>query len=243
MRMSAEYEYIEDSVIYGVIAVLVAIAFIFIGVCILVFCLSRSKTKKYLEQPDQENYRKASSFYAASIVFTVFITLFTLGGIAGFFTCLIEIWSEQDAGRLVWDIVEIVEFLLSATAFTLGITALVSFGKARNLYLSLQPPRVPVYGGQYPGQYPTQGYPQPYSPQQQYPQQGYQQPSNTPQQYSQPANTQQQYSQPESTRQYPQPSYQQSTYAPPAPAEKMCPHCGVVNEGKNQFCVFCGKPI
>lgn len=206
-----DYDYLERSMIYGVVAVLVAMAFIFIIVCMVIFCLSRSNTKKFLRESTQENYRKANSFYTASILFTVFMTLFTLGGIAGFFNCVIEVWREQDSSRVVWDIVEIVEFLSAVTAFALGISALTAFGKARSLHSQLYPPAVRYYGSTQQYSQPTntqQGYPQPYNPQRPYPQ---------------PLNT------------------QQNVYSPPA--EKMCPSCGVVNDGKNKFCIFCGKQL
>lgn len=186
----------EKSIEYGIVAVLVAIAFIFIGICMLVFCLSRSATKKFLRETTENNYRSANSLFIASIMFTVFIGLFTFGGIAGFFTCLVEIWQEQDAAYVIWDIVEIVEFLFAATAFTLGICAITAFGKARSLHFRL-------YGVQ------------------------------TYQQYYPPVYQQ-------NTQQYPG----QSSYpAGQPPAEKMCPGCGVVNDGKNQFCVFCGRAL
>ena len=226
-----DYDYLERSMIYGVVAVLVTMAFIFIIICMVVFCLSRSKTKKFLKESTQENYRKANSLYTAAILFTVFMTLFTLGGIAGFFNCVIEVWREQDTSRVVWDIVEIVEFLSAVTAFALGISALTAFGKARSLHSQLYPPAVRYYGNtpQYPRPTNTQqGYPQPYDPQRQY-----SQPTNKQQGYPQPYDPQWQYPQPVNT--------QQNTYSPPA--EKMCPSCGVVNEGKNKFCIFCGKPL
>ena len=83
-----DYIYIEDRIILGMVIFLVALAFLFEGVCILIFSLSRSGTKKYLRQSSQENYRRAKSYYIASIVFTVLISLFTLIGIAGFFDAL-----------------------------------------------------------------------------------------------------------------------------------------------------------
>ena len=194
-----DYIYIEDRIILGMVIFLVALAFLFEGVCILIFSLSRSGTKKYLRQSSQENYRRAKSYYIASIVFTVLISLFTLIGIAGFFDALAEVWDEQDAFERTWYIVEIVEFSAAVIALVLGISALTAFGKARTLYSRLYPPIAPYYT----------------PPQQSY---GYQQ--NYPQRYTP----------------------QQNPYNAP-PAEKMCPNCGVVNDGKNSFCIFCGRPM
>lgn len=259
-----DYEAIAYTAVNGIVAFFVVLAFVFIGVCILIFCLSRSRTKRFLEQRTQESYRKANGLYIASIVFTVFITLFTLSGIAGFFTVIFDLLDDPDPDYLVWNIVEIVEFLLAATALVLGITALASFGKAKPLYAQLFPPQ-PVYynnsaaqNWQYTQnyyQYPQQGqmgqntqqggqpYPQPYNPQNnvQYGQQQYTQQYN---QQSYPRNPQQTYQQPP-TPSTPQPFTQQTVYstAPQPPAEKMCPHCGVVNDAKNQTCMFCGKPM
>ena len=184
---------------------LVVLAFLFEGVCILIFSLSRSGTKKFLRQSSQENYRKAKGYYIASIVFTVLISLFALMGIAGFFTSLAEVWDTQDSFERVWYIVEIAEFSTAIIAFVLGVSALIAFGRARTLYNRLYPPVLPYYN----------------PPQQSY---GYQQ--NYPQQQYPPQ------------QRYPQ----QNPYNAP-PAEKMCPNCGVVNEGKNSFCIFCGRPI
>ena len=195
-----EYE-LENAIMYGIVAFMVTIAFIFIAFCILIFCLSRSRTANFLNQPSRDSFRRAHSFHVAAIVFTVFTSLFVLSGISGFFTCLIEVWYETDNAQRIWDIVEIVEFLAAVTAFVLGITALTSYSKAKTLYNRMFPPQIPYYGYQQ------------YYPQQQYPRQYYQQP--TQQSYPQPA----------------------------APAEKMCPSCGVVNEGKNQYCIFCGKNL
>lgn len=211
-----EYE-LENTIMYGIVIFMVTIAFIFIGVCILIFSLSLSRTGKFLKQPSQDSFRRAHGFHVASIVFTVFIILFVLSGVEGFFTCLADVWYENDPAQRIWDIVEIVEFLAAVTAFVLGVRALTSYGKAKALYNRMFPPRVPYY--------PQQVYPQQFSPQQQYPQQGY------PQQFG----TQQQYPQQTAT--------QQTAYSTAAPAEKMCPSCGVVNDGKNQFCIFCGKAL
>ena len=234
-----DYEAIEYEIFNGVVAFMVGLAFVFIGVCILIFCLSRSRTKKFLQQRTQETYRKARGMYTASIVFTVFITLFALSGIAGFFTVIFELLDGADPDMVVWDIVEIVEFVLAVTAMVLGITALTSFGKAKAVYIQLFPPQ-PVYynnsnvqGWQYGQhtyyQYPQQGnqqYGQPYSQQPNYPQ-------NPHQAYQQPDGAGKIYTQ----------STVYGTPDPTAPREKMCPSCGVVNDGKNQFCVFCGKPL
>lgn len=288
------YEEFEYEMINGIVAFIVSLAFIFIGVCLLIFCLSRSGTKKFLKQTTQENYRKANGFYIASIVFTVFIVMFTISGIPGFFDTVFNLLEDPDPDMLVWNIVEIVEFALAVTAMVLGICALAAFGKAKTVYRQVYPPQTTYYTAngqgwqynrqtyqQYPQQgyqqptqqgYPQQnphqayqqqytGYPQPYNPQQGYPQptnsqQGYPQPVNSQQSYPQPVNSQQGYPQPVNSQQgYPQPTNtqptaaQQTTYStatatiPAAPAEKMCPHCGVVNDGKNQTCMFCGKPM
>lgn len=271
------YEEFEYEVINGIVAFIVSLAFIFIGVCLLIFCLSRSRTKKFLKQTTQENYRKANGFYIASIVFTVFIVMFTLSGIPGFFDTVFNLLEDPDPDMLVWNIVEIVEFALAVTAMVLGICALSAFGKAKTVYRQVYPPQTAYYtanqqGWQYTQQtyrqYPQQGYQQPTQqgyPQQNYPQNphqayqqytGYPQPYNPQQGYPQPTNSQQGYPQPTATQQsYPQPVNpqptvsQQATYStaaatvPAAPAEKMCPHCGVVNDGKNQTCMFCGKPM
>ena len=200
-----DYIYIEDRIILGMVIFLVVLAFLFEGVCILIFSLSRSGTKKFLRQSSQENYRRAKGYYIASIVFMVLISLFTLMGISGFFTSLAEVWDEQDSFERIWYIVEIAEFSTAVIALVLGISALTSFGRARTLYNRLYPPVIPYYN---PPQQ-SYGYPQNYPPQQYPPQ-----------------------------RSYPQ----QTSYNAP-PAEKMCPNCGVVNEGKNSFCIFCGRPI
>ena len=268
------YEEIGYRMVNVVVAFMVVIAFIFIGVCILIFCLSRFRTKKFLEQNSQESYRKANGLYIASIVFTILITMFTISGITGFITTLFDIFDGPYPDMLVWDIVEIVEFAASVTAMVLGICALVAFGKAKNIYKQLYPTQTtypnaqgyPQYQQQPYQQYPQQGYQQypqqptyqgyqqyPQQPyQQQYPQQQYQQ-QGYPQQYQQqPTPPQQVYPMPTPPQQvYPQSApTQQTTYsaadpasAPSTPAEKMCPSCGVVNDGKNQVCTFCGKPM
>ena len=259
-----DYEEIGYAAVNGVIAFLVALAFVFIGVCILIFCLSRSRTKSFLEQRTQESYRKANGLYIASIVFTIFITLFTLSGIAGFFTTIFDLLDDPDPDLLVWNIVEIVEFGLAVTALVLGITALAAFGKAKPLYAQLFPPQPVYYNNstvqgwqynqrtyyQYPqqgqmGQNPQQGgqpYLQPYIRQnnQPYPQ-PYSQQYTTQQSY--PQNPHQAY-QPTTAQSQSQTYTQQTAYSTPQPpAEKMCPHCGVVNDGKNQTCMFCNKPM
>ena len=263
----SEYEKIEGVIMYNVITVLVAISFIFIGVCILIFCLSRSRTGKFLKNPSPESYRKAKGFYAASIVFTVFVTLMTLSDIAGFFDSVIEVWDEHDPYQRVWYIVEIAEFLLVVVALVLGICALSAFGKAKTLYNQMFPPQMTYYGyQQYPPQNgyrqypPQQGYPQPINPQ------GYPQPVNQQQPYPQPVNQQQPYPQPVNQQQSPYGAMPAVSAEPSVPAEpetpeptipavdvmpdaapprteKMCPSCGVVNSGENKFCVFCGKPM
>ena len=251
-----DYAYIEDAIFTGLVIFLVAVAFIFEGVCILIFCLSRSRTGRFMKESTPENFRRAKGFYVASIVFTVFIILFTLDGIAGFFDAVINIWEEEDTYYLVWYIVEMAEFALAVTGMVLGICALAAYGKAKALYNRMYPPQTSYYNGN-PGQY-QQGYPQPTNTQQ-----GYPQPTNTQQGYPQPTNTQQPYPQPTNTP-YPQPANtQQSPYdaAPAAPVgpaepaapvmpaqapartEKMCPACGVVNDGQNKYCVFCGKSM
>ena len=240
-----DYSYYEElgfNVATGIVTFLIVLAFIFIGVCMLIFCISRSRTGKFMKESTPENYRKAKSFYTASIVFTVFIILFTLDGIAGFFTTIIDIWDENDQSMLIWNIVEIVEFAAAVTALVLGICALSAFGKAKNLYNSMLPPRTPYYnpqqGGygyqQYPPQQgypqpmnPQQGYPQPMNPQQGYPQpinqQGYPQPVNPQQPYPQPVNPQQGYHQPQ-----PQPP-QQNTYSTANSAAPVIPAAPVTN--------------
>ena len=283
--------YIEYNIFTTVLTILIAVAFIFVGVCILIFCMSRARTKKFMKETTHENFRKAKGFYTASIVFTVLIAMFSLSDIAGFLTTVVEVWYESDTYVLIWDIVEIAEFTVSVAALVMGICAISAFGKAKELYNRLYPPQVIYYNNpgqgyqQYPyqgyRQYPPQqGYPQPMNPQQGYtqpmnPQQGYPQPMNPQQGYPQPMNPQQGYPQPANPQQpYPQPvNPQQNPYsdAPPAapvgssspdeqsgsaepaapvmPAaapvrtEKMCPSCGVVNDGNNRFCVFCGKPL
>lgn len=262
-----EYVEIGYAAVNAVVVFMVVMAFIFIGVCILIFCLSRFRTKKFLEQTTQENYRKANGLYVASIVFTILITMFTLSDVAGFFTTLFDLFDEPAPYMLTWYIVEIVEFAASVTAMALGICALAAFGKAKTTYRQIFPPQTNYYNQnmqgyqQYPQQgyqqYPQQGYPQspqqgypqqypqqgyPQYPQQQYPQQGYQQPAPPQQGYSIPTNPQQVYPQPT----LPQPtaySAADSAAAPSSPAERICPSCGVVNDGKNQVCTFCGKPM
>lgn len=188
-----DYTYIEDRIVLGIVIFLVVLAFLFEGVCILIFTLSRSRTNKFLAQSGQENYRKAVSLNTASIVFMVFVSIFALMGISGFFNALAEVWTERDPFERTWYIVEMAEFAGAVLALALGISALSAFGKAKRLYNSLYPPVIPYYA----------------PPQQNYPQQ-----------------------------QYPR----QNMYNSP-PAEKMCPGCGVVNDGKNSFCIYCGRPI
>lgn len=292
-RMAADYEVVAGyAMVNAVVVFMVVLAFVFIGVCLLIFCLSRSRTKKFMEQKTQESYRKANGLYIASIVFTVFITLFMLSGIAGFFTTIFDLLDGEKTDMLVWQLVELVEFAAAVTALVLGITALNSFGKAKIIYRQIFPPQMAYtnvqsyqqYPGQGYGQYPVQGYQQQY-PQQGYPQhmnqQGYPQPVNRQQSYPQPVNQQsypqpvnqqqgypqtvnqqQGYPQPVNQQGYPQPANQQQntfgTAPTPAPAEtqpsvmpaaaptrteKLCPHCGVVNDGENKFCMFCGKQM
>lgn len=271
MASAADYEEMGYAMVNAVVIFMVALAFVFIGVCLLIFCLSRSRTKKFLEQKTQESYRKANGLYVASIVFTVFITLFMLSGIAGFFTTIFELLDGEKTDMLGWQLVELVEFAAAVTALVLGITALTSFGKAKNVYKQLFPPQMAYTNPQGYQQYPQQPYRQyPQYPQQGYPQpmngQGYPQPVNQQQGYPQPVNQQQGYPQPVNQQGYPQPTpQQQNAYGTaPAPAattapaepqpsampaaaptrtEKMCPHCGVVNDGGNKFCMFCGKPM
>lgn len=222
-----EAEELGYRIINGFVAFMVALAFIFIGVCILIFCLSHSRTGKFLNRPSRDGYSKANSLYAASIVFLVLISLFTLSGVSGFFICLAEVFEETDPVQRTWDIVEIVEFLTAVTALVLGIRALSVFGKAKVLYKRMFPPQTAYYyNQQQPYIYPQQFNPRQFTPQQNYPQQYYQQPVN-PQQSVTPQ----------------QPVTPQQNIYNTAPTEKMCPHCGVINDGKNQVCMFCGKNI
>lgn len=242
---------------------LAVVAFLFIGACMLVFCLSRSKTKRFFEQPNKENFSSVNAFHITSIVFMVLISIFTFSYLSTFFISLIEIWTEEDPYETIMDMVSIAEFAFAAVTFALGIYALTESGKAKTLYNRLYPtPRVyyssPQQGYGYQ-QYPRQGYQQPVNPQQgygyqqQYPPQSHQQPAPqqvnpqtaAPQQGNpQPAYSQQSSPQPTFSQQYTQPSDQQNTCTEPTvPKEKMCPNCGVVNEGKNKFCVICGKPL
>ena len=285
MASAADYEEMGYAMVNAIVIFMVAIAFVFIGVCLLIFCLSRSRTKKFMEERTQENYRKANGWYAASIVFTVLITLFTLSGIAGFFTTIFDLLGGENTYMLAWQVVELVEFAAAVAALVLGINALTAFGKAKNVYKQVFPPQTAYPAAQsyqqynqqtyrqYPGQgYPQQGYPgypQPVN-RQGYPQpvnqQGYPQPVNQ-QGYPQSAN-QQGYPQPANQQGFSQPASQQQSAPAPAPApvpvpvpvpapsepsvmsaaapvrnEKMCPHCGVVNDGENKFCTFCGKQM
>ena len=245
-----DYEELGYSVIYGAVAVLVSLAFVFLGVCILIFCLSRSHTKRFIEQRTQESYRKANSFYAASIVFTVFVTLFTLSGITGFFSTLFDLLDDPDPDMIVWHVIEIVEFAAAVTTLILGINALAAFGKVKPLYAQLFPPQPTYYGNST-----VQGwqYQQPYY---RYPQQGNQQYNQQYSRYNQQQGQYDQYNQqnyPQNPHQaYQQPNgtgrvYTQNTVYgspdPSAPREKLCPHCGVVNDAKNQVCMFCNKPM
>lgn len=246
-----DYEQVEIAMMNALVVFMVSLAFVFIGVCIMIFCFSRSRTKKFLRQKTQEAYRKANSLYVASIVFTVLVTLFALSGIAGFFTVILELMDDPDPSMFVWNIVEIVEFALAVTAMALGITALTSFGKAKTEYIRISTPQSAYYGSptvqnpqytqytyyQYPQQY-GQQYRQQYG--RPYVQQNVQQ--NSQQSYLQGSD--QVYNKPDPPQPVPQSDIQHTfTAAPQRPAEKMCPSCGVMNEGKNQFCVFCGKPI
>lgn len=250
-----DYDEMAYSIAYGIVGILVGIAFLFIGLCILIFCLSRSRTKRFIERPTQENYRKASGFYTASIVFTVFIVLFTLSGIAGFFNTIFDLMDQIDGEMLVWYIVEIVEFALAVTAMILGINALAAFGKAKSVYAQIFPSQPAYYGNsamqgwQYNQQNPYQ-YPQPYNQQTPYqPPQPYNQQYNQqnsqqyPQQNNFPQNPHQAYQQPRGAGRI----YTQNTVYgapdPSAPREKICPHCGVVNNADNQECMFCNKPM
>ena len=230
-----DYEYYEEIgyvALNGIVTFLVAVSFIFIGVCILIFCLSRSRTGKFLKNPTPESYRKAKGFYTASIVFTVFVTLMTLSDIAGFFDSVIGVWDEHDTYQRIWYIVEIVEFLTVVIALVLGICALSAFGKAKTMYNQMFPPQMiyinPQQGygyQQYPPQNgyrqypPQQGYPQPMNPQQ-----GYPQPMNPQQGYPQPVNPQQGYPQPVNPQQpYPQPVNPQQSLYGAVPAETSAP--------------------
>ena len=230
-----DYEYYEEigyAALNGIVIFLVAISFIFIGVCILIFCLSRSRTGKFLKNPTPEGYRKARGFYIASIVFTVFVILMTLSDIAGFFDSVIEVWDEPDPSQRIWYIVEIAEFLTVVVALVLGICALSAFGKAKTLYNQMFPPQIPYFNpqqGYYPPQNgyrqypPQQGYPQPMNPQQ-----GYPQPINPQQGYPQPVNPQQPYPQPVNQQQgvfgaAPVPPVAPAESQAPAPAESQAP--------------------
>lgn len=244
-----DYEELGYSMFYGVVAVLVSLAFVFLGVCILIFCISRSRTKKFIEQRTQESYRKANGFYVASIVFTVFITMFTLSGVAGFFTTLFNLLDDPEPDMLVWYIIEVVEFAMAVTAMVLGITALAAFGKVKPLYAQLFPPQPTYYGNaaMQNWQYNRQTYYQyPQQNNQQYGQQYNQQYGQQYNQYSQqnfPQNPHQAYQQPRGTGRVYTQNTVYGTPDPSAPREKICPHCGVVNDAKNQECMFCNKPM
>ena len=245
-------------IIYGTLTFLSALSAIFIFISILIFGLTLSKTKRFMETNVPAVYRSAKAYRNASIVFLVLVCIYVVSNMNDLITSVVRLTEDGTADEGIFYILYCVEFTAAVIGVVTGICAVAGFGKAKILYDRLYRPARPVYPQPvmyYPQQsrgqtvYPsgqTQTFPDPAS----YPQQNvYGQHPAEPFPYSQPA-------QPNYAQQAPSPVQNIDPYpaetsvrpvssvtAAEAPAVKHCPACGTENNGSNKYCISCGRPF
>lgn len=132
---------VEGDIIRAALPDFIKIGYVFIGLCILIFCLSIFRAKKLIKQTTQKNYRTATIFYTLTIAFMVLATLNIIGLISGWLTdfkVLYRYFDNELASqlRLMWTI----ETVLTVLVLILGVFTLVCFSKALSVYKRIYPP-------------------------------------------------------------------------------------------------------
>ena len=127
-------------IIYGTLTFLSALSAIFIFISILIFGLTISKTKRFMETNVPAVYRSAKAYRNASIVFLVLVCIYVVSNMSDLITSVVRLTEDGTADEGIFYILYCVEFTAAVIGAVTGICAVAGFGKAKILYDRLYRP-------------------------------------------------------------------------------------------------------